>query len=240
MLDLNIEPMPFPEAIEYFRDKVPLTPEQFKRLEDEYKSKAFTVSGITALDVLNDIMKELLKALEEGLTAAEFRERVNRALEARGWEGLSRYRADNIFRTNIQTAFSVGRYRQMTDPEIVSRRPYWMYDAVNDRRTRPAHAALDGMVFPADHPFWDTWYPPNGYRCRCSVSSLSERDIQRRGLKVSDSIPEMVQPPGQPAVPLLPDPGFDVNPARVPWEPDLSKYPDVLRKAYEKRRAERG
>lgn len=164
MLNVNLGPMPFTEAIEYFRDKVALTPDQFKRLEDEYKTKAFTVGGITALDVLNDIMKELIKALEKGLTLGELREQVNRMLEAKGWEGLSRYRADNIFRTNIQTAFSVGRHRQMTDPEVISRRPYWMYDAVNDRKTRPTHAALDGMVYPADHPFWDTWYPPNGYK----------------------------------------------------------------------------
>lgn len=164
MAKVTLEPLPFAEAIGYFRDRVPLPPEQYKRLEDEYKTKAFTVGGIAALDVLSDIMKELLKALEEGLTAADFRKSVNQLLEDRGWEGLTRYRADNIFRTNIQTAFNVGRHRQMTDPDIIRRRPYWMYDAVGDRKTRPTHMALDGMVYPADHPFWDTWYPPNGFK----------------------------------------------------------------------------
>ncbi|MCL6558763.1 MAG: phage head morphogenesis protein [Firmicutes bacterium] len=164
MLDIKLEPLPFEEAIEYFRDKVPLSPDQYQKLADEYKAKAFTVGGIAALDILNDILKELLKALEEGLTQDEFRERINETLKSKGWDGLSPYRADNIFRTNIQTAFSVGRYRKMTDPEVLARRPYWMYDAVNDTHTRPTHKALDGMVFPADHPFWDTWYPPNGYR----------------------------------------------------------------------------
>ena len=30
-----------------------------------------------------------------------------------------------------------------------------------------AHRALDGKCFPVDHPFWHTWFPPNGHRCRC-------------------------------------------------------------------------
>ncbi|MEW5897732.1 MAG: phage minor head protein [Bacillota bacterium] len=232
----SFESMSFSRAIEYFRDKVLLTQEQFEALIDEYKTKAFAVAGIASLDVLNDIYQALLKALEEGLTIKEFRELVQEIPRRKGWEGLLPYRIDNIFRTNVQTAYNVGRYRQMSDPDVIKRRPYWMYDAVNDKRTRPTHRALDGMVFPADHPFWDTWYPPNGYRCRCGVRSLSERDLKRLGLEVRSEVPAMVEPPGQPARPLLPDPGFAYNPAKVAWEPDLKKYPEPLREAYRRKR----
>lgn len=41
-----------------------------------------------------------------------------------------------------------------------------------DRRVRPSHAILDGKVYPADHEFWATHYPPNGFRCRCGVRTL--------------------------------------------------------------------
>ena len=40
-----------------------------------------------------------------------------------------------------------------------------------------------------------------------------------------------------PARLLMPDPGWDHNPAKQAWEPDLSKYPEKLRAQFE---AERG
>jgi SPP1 gp7 family putative phage head morphogenesis protein len=46
------------------------------------------------------------------------------------------------------------------------------YLTVGDDRVRPAHAALDGTIKPADDPFWDTHFPPNGWRCRCTVLQL--------------------------------------------------------------------
>jgi SPP1 gp7 family putative phage head morphogenesis protein len=223
-VEVRLEPLDFERALEFFRDKVVLAPDEFRALWEEYRSLAFTVSGIAALDVLHDIYRELLRAIEEGLTARDFAESFGEILERRGWEGLAPHRVDNVFRTNVQTAYMVGHYRRMTDPDVVRRRPYWMYDAVNDRRTRPSHAAMDGKVYPADHPFWDVWYPPNGYRCRCGVRTLSAGEVERKRLKVETEMPE-----------VMPDPGFAHNPARVKWEPDLSKYPPALRRAYEVR-----
>ena len=36
-----------------------------------------------------------------------------------------------------------------------------------------------------------------------------------------------------PARPLLADPGWDHNPAKQAWTPDLGKYPPELRKQFE-------
>lgn len=240
MPKLKLEPLPFEEAMEFFADKVPVKPRDYYRaIFESYRELAFTVSGIASLNILADIQKELQKAIDMGTTAAEFGQAANEILARKGWEGLTPFQVDNVFRTNIQTAYNVGHYRRMTDPDIKDRFPYWMYDAVNDRRTRPTHMALDGKVYRSDHPFWDTWYPPNGYRCRCGVQALSEAEIRRRGLKVETEVPVYVEPPGQPARPLQPDPHFAKNPALAKWEPDLSKYPEFLAKAYEKRRRER-
>ncbi len=49
-----------------------------------------------------------------------------------------------------------------------------VYDAVGDKRTRPEHAAIDGVVQPVDSPFWDTHYPPNGWNCRCTVYQVDK------------------------------------------------------------------
>ena len=77
-----------------------------------------------------------------------------------------------------------------SDPDVMRLRPYWQYDAVNDSHTRPSHLAMDGRVFPADSPVWDTWYPPNGFRCRCTVTTLSARQVKERGLKVETEAPQ--------------------------------------------------
>lgn len=234
------EPLPFDEAIEFFQTKVAMLPEEFEVLADECRTRAFTVAGIASLDALKSLLDLLNQAIEDGLTLQEFQAAANEELAKRGYKGLTPYRADNIFRTNMQTAFQVGRYRQLTDPDIVRRRPYWQYDAVLDERTRPTHRALDGTVRRADDPFWDTWYPPNGYRCRCSVRSLSDFELEREGLTVETGAPTAVIDPYDGSVrQLLPDPGWDTNPGKHAWEPDMSQYPADLKAAYESRSATR-
>ena len=73
-------------------------------------------------------------------------------------------------------------------------RPYWRYVSVKDGRTRPTHRALNGKVYRHDHPFWDTYYPPNGFMCRCTVQTLSQAQVDARGLKVEDRVPGLVEP----------------------------------------------
>jgi len=57
------------------------------------------------------------------------------------------------------------------------------YVAVLDSKTRPEHAQLHGLVFRYDDPFWNSFYPPNGWRCRCRVNALSERNLKRKKIK---------------------------------------------------------
>lgn len=162
--NIELKPLPFDEAIEAFKGQVPLTPDEFYALADEARALGFTVARVMQMDVLVDIHGAVDKAIKEGETLADFRNRMDEIFETRGWTAppeFTPWRIETIFRTNVQTAYSTGRYKQMVDQK--EHFPFWEYDAVNDARTRPEHAALDGKVFPADHPFWDTWYPPNGY-----------------------------------------------------------------------------
>ncbi|MCC5912225.1 MAG: minor capsid protein [Clostridiaceae bacterium] len=232
------EPLPFDEAIEYFEDRVPMKPSAYNSLANEYKTKAFTVSGYTSLTILNKFKDSLKKALKEGLTKDDFKKEINGFLKKKGYDGLTPYQADNIFRTNIQTAYSVGHYRRMTDPDVINRRPYWQYDSVHDEQTRDIHRGLDGKTFPADHPFWDTYYPPNGFRCRCGVRTLSERQVNQRNIKIETEIPQYVEARGR-LVKVEPDPNFDANPAKRAWEPDISKFPKGLKELFEERQNNR-
>lgn len=188
----------------------------FKEAEDFFRAKGLSIAGISKADVIGAVKDEILKALESGTTLEEFRKTAREIFDRGGYTEMSPHRIDTIYRTNLQTAYQAGRYRQMTDPEVLAERPYWQYLAVMDAATRPEHAAMHGKVFPADHPFWDTWYPPNGFNCRCTVETLSESEMRREGLKVEREDPtgklyEPVDPETgnkMPAVLLMPDPGW--------------------------------
>lgn len=46
---------------------------------------------------------------------------------------------------------------------------YLQYRTAGDDKVRPEHAALHGVTLPMSDPFWDEYYPPNGWNCRCTV-----------------------------------------------------------------------
>ncbi len=248
MPEVILEPLPFDEAIEHFGSRIPVTPEQFASLGDQAKTRAFMVGGVARMDLVEGIHQAVLDAIKNGETLADFQGRVDGLFATQGFVtgegGLGAWRLETIFRTNIQTAYSVGRHEQMVD--MKEDFPYWEYDAVNDGNTRPEHAALDGKVFPADHPFWDTWYPPNGYNCRCGVNPIHKYVAEEEGVEIETEDPtgkliEPIDAAGNklPARPLMPDPGFATNPAKRSWEPDLEKYSDELRKQYEQEEKKR-
>lgn len=218
------KPMDYPEVLRYFGEKLELSPKEFGALADRYKTFAFTVGGYSNLQVIKMFHAKLDEAIANGTTLREFRQEMEEQLVAKGYEPTDPWAMENVFRTNLQTAYSVGAYQEMTAPAVLKNRPYWQYDAVEDDRTRPAHEALNGKVYPADDPVWNSIYPPNGFRCRCSVTSMSQRELEQQGLTVEDD------PPG-----IVPDAGFDTNPAKIQFRPDLDGFPPALVKAYEQR-----
>ncbi|PHS34908.1 MAG: phage head morphogenesis protein [Alkaliphilus sp.] len=234
LIKLLRSPLKFEEAIEYFGEKLPVSPKEFYSLAEKYRASAFTVSGYSQVQVLNKFHGALLTAIEEGTTMEQFKKDMNKFLDEKGYTGITNFQADNIFRTNAQTAYSVGHYKQITDPTVVKLRPFWMYDAVDDRKTRLTHRAMDQKVYRADDPVWDVWYPPNGFKCRCGVVTLSERQVKQRNIKVEEGMPGAGVVEGT-FVNILPDRNFRTNPAKISFKPDLKGYPETLKKAFERR-----
>lgn len=188
----------------------------FEEAIDYFKAKAFTIAGVSKADLLADVKDSIIKAMDTGQTLDEFRENFLRIASRHGWSGVTDWRIRTIFETNIQAAYQAGRFRQMTKPEILETRPYWRYVAVMDPSTRPNHAAMHGKIYRADHKIWLTWYPPNGFNCRCTVISVSLAEIERNGWTVAtDDITgkliEPIDPATQmrrPAVLMMPDRGW--------------------------------
>jgi len=203
---LGFEPLPFDEAIDYFRNKVPVSPERFRALSIAARKKAFTVADGANRQVRDHIKQLLDHSLSEGLTLKDFQEGAADVLDNAGIAPREPWYWETVYRTNMQTSYQAGRWQQMTDPEVVSERPYIRYVSALLPTTRPSHREKHGLIYPADDPFWSTWYPPNGFNCYCSAQSISESLLKRRGWTVSEQ--RSFQYPE-------PDSGFATNAGRT-------------------------
>jgi len=259
--------LPPASAVEYLTEKGHTFSWDWHETMQEANAKAFTVAKAMRMDVLSDIREMVQKAFAEGITLEQFKKELTPRLQAKGWWGKqtvgtedaqspqtvqlgSPYRLKTIYRTNMQTAYMAGRWKGMKD--AAEDRPHWEYVAVMDKRTRPGHASLNGKVFSHDDPFWDGFYPPNGWGCRCRVRALSDGKLTARGLSVSSSDgrlsekdalvskatgemrPVAVYKDALTGKTVSPDVGWSYNPGKAAWQPDLDAYPyDVARKYVE-------
>jgi SPP1 gp7 family putative phage head morphogenesis protein len=213
------EPLPFDDAIAFFKDRMALPAKVAQGLPREAQDRAFWVAGVQAEAVVGELHGAVLKALEKGTTLADFQREAAGVLKKAGLSPAGPYQLETVYRNQVQTAYSVGRYRQMTDPAVLKARPFWQYRTAGDGDVRPSHAALEGRVFRADDPIWDQIYPPNGHRCRCRVVTLSARQMERRGLKAEQGdkvLGQTEEHDGQMVV-VRPDTGWNTNPGKSAW-----------------------
>jgi SPP1 gp7 family putative phage head morphogenesis protein len=215
------------EAIDFLRRKLNVPTSRWTDLWQQMHSFAFTVAGAQTKALVGDFHDAINDAIDDGTDLEEFRRRFDQIVEDHGWSynGSRNWRSRVIFETNLRTAYAAGRWEQIQ--QVKEERPYIRYVAVMDQRTRAEHAAWHDTVLPADDPWWQTHFPPNGWNCRCSVQSLNERDLDRYGLTVAAEAPptEMVERtirtadgPQTVLVPKGIDPGFAYRPGAAPDE----------------------
>lgn len=226
----------FTEAVNFLKGKKSLEVEAYKKLSDRARATAFTVSGYTSLGILNEFLKTLTQAVEEGKTKKAFMDEMSDFLLKKGYKALEPFRAKVIFETNVQTAYNAGHYASMTEPTTKRLRPYWKYVTAGDGAVRHTHQMMDGRIYHCDDPIWNVWYPPNGFGCRCAVVSLSRSQVE--GKEVSREPPSEVDMETGEIIYKFPDKGFSNNPGLDRYKPDLSDFDKNLREIFIKRAME--
>jgi SPP1 gp7 family putative phage head morphogenesis protein len=222
-------------ALRYLQDKGLRVTFSYADMAAEEHSAAFTIAKMLDADLLNDVKTSLELAMANGTPFREWADSIIPTLQAKGWWGRkavvdpltgqtvvaqlgSPSRLSTIFRTNLQSAYAVGQWQQIALQADDA--PYLLYDAVDDDRTRPLHAAWDGLVLPVRHQFWHTHYPPNGWNCRCGVIQLSKDDLDELGMTVSKAPARATYAWTNPRtgkvqqIPVGVDPGFNFNPGK--------------------------
>ena len=184
---VDMEPflrMPFADAIRFFRERFG----DEKRLTEvirAYRERADYAAKRTLQDLADRVVVELERSLTEGGAIDDFARSL--ADSAIGQPNQTSY-LDNVFRTNIATAYGAGRLREIERSADVV--PFVQYRTSGDSRVRPAHAELDGLIFRTSNPEWKRIAPPNSYRCRCVIVTLDEEDVA--GRRVSEVTPQML------------------------------------------------
>ncbi|TAN59649.1 head morphogenesis protein [bacterium] len=227
----NFASVPFDEAIRFFRQKVNLPTEKWNDIWEGMHSRAFVVAGAIKSELLSDLRQAVDKGIAEGTTIAGFRKSFDDTVKRNGWDykGGRGWRTGVIFDTNLRTAYAAGHYEQMTEPAVLSARPFWRYIGGLSVNPRPLHLQWNGTVLPADDPWWKEHYPPNGWGCKCKVVSQSQDELDRGGLSVSGKAPNdghyeyADKTTGEiTRVPNGIDPGWAYNPGRVAWGERIS------------------
>lgn len=174
----------FGQAIEFFQRKDIVTPDAWALLDAKAKTRAFTVAGVSRVNVLSDAWRAIDSAIVKGTDFRTFQQEIGPAL-LRTWGGsvtAPNWRMETIFRNNVQAAYSAGRYEVTSNPDIVSLRPFQLFDAIMDSRTSAVCNACDGTVLPVGDPWWSSHRPPCHHACRSGTISLSVRQADKRGV----------------------------------------------------------
>ena len=193
---VELVPLPPMEAIRAFEARKPDLVGTFSYLDmwQEEHATSFTVAKSAGFDILKDISDGFERALKEGQTPRQFAKDLRPLLQAKGWWGKklledpdtgdlvaaqlgSDRRLKTIFDANMRTSYAAGHWASFEQNK--ANRPYLRYVALLDDRTRPAHRARHNLVLPVDDPYWNSWATPCGWNCRCTMQSLSQRDIDR-------------------------------------------------------------
>ena len=138
-------------------------------------------------------MKELRDAVHENGNRLSFTDYKRRARK------INVAYNENYLEAERQVVISSGTQgsRWLDIEDTVDEYPYLEYVTANDEHVREEHRRLHGIILPVNDPFWNYYYPPNGWRCRCSTRKRSEREYeqkkQRHESRNRESLPDSEQ-----------------------------------------------
>jgi SPP1 gp7 family putative phage head morphogenesis protein len=131
--------------------------EMLRKLQDDI----FVFSGLKTHAQLKEAAKMLLTPDSKVKSFNTFRQEVEGLHQAYNVNYLE---AEYVFATSsAQMAAHWSDYAKDGD------RYNLQYRTAGDSRVRDSHAALAYVTLPVDDPFWNEYFAPNGWRCRCKV-----------------------------------------------------------------------
>jgi len=233
--EFTFSPGPDRAALDYLRAKRIQPSFDYRDVWRQEHASAFTIAKMAEMDLLADVRDSLANALEQGKPFAQWQREIRPMLEARGWWGVkdmtdpvtgekhqvrlgSPRRLKIIYQTNLRTAHAAGQWARAQRTKATL--PYFRYTLGPSVRHRPEHAALEGTTLPVDDPFWDYYYPPTGYNCKCRLLQVGQAEADAAGgpspaPKIGYRDWKNKRTGQVERVPVGITPGFDTHPGKV-------------------------
>ena len=186
--ETEIPAVPFNEAMQFLKSKVPMSKAEWLELEPKLRFRAFTVAQLGSAEVVDKAKQILLKSFEKGGgtyydTWEELKKKVNvNALDIKPgyWE--------NVFRTNTQSAYIAGKLQQYENSNVAAYQLMVIEDGRTSRICRHLLTASGyGMIISVDHPFWKKYgFPPYHFQCRTSIRAIWPSQVGQLGNMVEN------------------------------------------------------
>ena len=138
-------------------EKTPMS----ERMRQRLTRSNYIFSGMKTFHELNEAFPSLL---DENGDRKPFERFLNDVRTIDETYNKNYLRAEyNFVHQSAQMAAKWERFSEDGDRYLLQ------YRTAGDDKVRPEHAALNRITLPMGDPFWETYYPPNGWNCRCTV-----------------------------------------------------------------------
>ncbi|UTO29303.1 phage head morphogenesis protein [Bartonella harrusi] len=195
------------EVTRYFAAKAVVPSFDWRDIAPEEHAFSFTVAKSVGYDILDDFKRAVGEAIKNRLPFQDFQKNLMPLLQEKGWWGRksvldpqsgeksvvelgSPRRLETVYWANTMSAHAAGEWeRTQNNKEFL---PYLTYALSSSEHKRLEHESWVGFTAPVDDPVWDWLYPPNGWRCKCSVRQVSRYEAENLGYE-EDAAPFQVE-----------------------------------------------
>ena len=177
----DVEVLPFEEAVEYMQGRLPLDAKEYYKLADKARFRAFTVSILADGDLLVKTRNMLAKNLEEGGGLKDFLVKTDTDLLAGvGMAGAGGgWYWETVYRTNVQTAYNVGRAIGFETVPPVALELVGIGDARQTELCKSLTQPPVRRLYGDD--FWKKFWPPLHFNCRTTVRAIyDEKELEEQ------------------------------------------------------------
>lgn len=164
---LDIDILASDEAQSFINAHAGILDSTFKqvRMTDKMRERLtrsnYIFSGIKTFHELNEAFPSLLDENGDRKPFERFLNDVRKIDETYNANYL--HAEYNFVQASAEMAAKWEQYSEDGDRYLLQ------YRTAHDDKVRPEHAALDRITLPMSDPFWESYYPPNGWNCRCTV-----------------------------------------------------------------------